>query len=232
MGSARACFFARADRLDPLKLSDFDFDLPPDLIAQEPLPARGASRLLDARPADRRGRRSPLCRSARPAASGRSARRQRHTRLCGAAARPAASRRRRRRVSARPPPTRNGWWWGQSAAPTDGDSPTRGDVGGAGASGAAPQGGIAARVRRRLARHPRRGARSPLPRPPRRSAVDRPRNRRRGRSMRIGHVPLPPYIKRPDAADDRERYQTMFAQRARIDRGAHGRAALHAGTAR
>ncbi len=27
----------------------------------------------------------------------------------------------------------------------------------------------------------------------------------------IGHVPLPPYIKRPDTAADRERYQTMFA---------------------
>ena len=28
----------------------------------------------------------------------------------------------------------------------------------------------------------------------------------------IGHVPLPPYIKRADRPDDRERYQTMFAQ--------------------
>jgi S-adenosylmethionine:tRNA ribosyltransferase-isomerase len=27
----------------------------------------------------------------------------------------------------------------------------------------------------------------------------------------IGHVPLPPYIKRADRADDRERYQTIFA---------------------
>jgi S-adenosylmethionine:tRNA ribosyltransferase-isomerase len=27
----------------------------------------------------------------------------------------------------------------------------------------------------------------------------------------IGHVPLPPYIKRPDSAGDRERYQTIFA---------------------
>jgi len=31
----------------------------------------------------------------------------------------------------------------------------------------------------------------------------------------LGHVPLPPYIKRPDAAVDRERYQTLFAR----DRG-------------
>ena len=28
---------------------------------------------------------------------------------------------------------------------------------------------------------------------------------------RLGHVPLPPYIKRTDTADDRERYQTVFA---------------------
>jgi S-adenosylmethionine:tRNA ribosyltransferase-isomerase len=28
---------------------------------------------------------------------------------------------------------------------------------------------------------------------------------------RLGHVPLPPYIKRPDAAADRERYQTVYA---------------------
>jgi S-adenosylmethionine:tRNA ribosyltransferase-isomerase len=28
---------------------------------------------------------------------------------------------------------------------------------------------------------------------------------------RIGHIPLPPYIKRDDRADDRERYQTVFA---------------------
>jgi S-adenosylmethionine:tRNA ribosyltransferase-isomerase len=32
---------------------------------------------------------------------------------------------------------------------------------------------------------------------------------------RIGHVPLPPYIKRPDSPADRERYQTVFAR----DRG-------------
>jgi S-adenosylmethionine:tRNA ribosyltransferase-isomerase len=29
----------------------------------------------------------------------------------------------------------------------------------------------------------------------------------------IGHVPLPPYIRREDRPDDRERYQTLFAQR-------------------
>ncbi|HXU44232.1 MAG TPA: tRNA preQ1(34) S-adenosylmethionine ribosyltransferase-isomerase QueA [Thermoanaerobaculia bacterium] len=30
---------------------------------------------------------------------------------------------------------------------------------------------------------------------------------------RLGHVPLPPYIKRSDDADDRERYQTVYARR-------------------
>lgn len=30
--------------------------------------------------------------------------------------------------------------------------------------------------------------------------------------QRIGHVPLPPYIKRPDSAEDHERYQTVFAR--------------------
>jgi S-adenosylmethionine:tRNA ribosyltransferase-isomerase len=29
---------------------------------------------------------------------------------------------------------------------------------------------------------------------------------------RLGHVPLPPYIRRPDTAEDRERYQTVFAR--------------------
>ena len=28
----------------------------------------------------------------------------------------------------------------------------------------------------------------------------------------LGHVPLPPYIRREDTADDRERYQTVFAR--------------------
>lgn len=29
---------------------------------------------------------------------------------------------------------------------------------------------------------------------------------------RLGHIPLPPYIKRPDEPDDRERYQTVYAK--------------------
>jgi S-adenosylmethionine:tRNA ribosyltransferase-isomerase len=31
---------------------------------------------------------------------------------------------------------------------------------------------------------------------------------------RVGHMPLPPYIDRPDEATDRERYQTVYAERA------------------
>lgn len=30
---------------------------------------------------------------------------------------------------------------------------------------------------------------------------------------RIGHMPLPPYIQRPDTVEDRERYQTIYGQR-------------------
>lgn len=29
---------------------------------------------------------------------------------------------------------------------------------------------------------------------------------------RLGHMPLPPYIRRPDTAEDRDRYQTVYAQ--------------------
>ena len=45
---------------------------------------------------------------------------------------------------------------------------------------------------------------------------------------RIGHMPLPPYIHRDDAEADRERYQTVFAQRARFGGRAYGGAALYA----
>jgi S-adenosylmethionine:tRNA ribosyltransferase-isomerase len=33
-----------------------------------------------------------------------------------------------------------------------------------------------------------------------------------GRIARIGHVPLPPYVARPDSSADRERYQTVYAR--------------------
>ena len=31
---------------------------------------------------------------------------------------------------------------------------------------------------------------------------------------RIGHMPLPPYMERDDELDDRERYQTVYAEHA------------------
>ena len=34
-----------------------------------------------------------------------------------------------------------------------------------------------------------------------------------GQLERIGHIPLPPYIKRPDRASDRKYYQTVYAQK-------------------
>src|SRR5690606_27162180 len=33
-----------------------------------------------------------------------------------------------------------------------------------------------------------------------------------GKIERIGHVPLPPYIKREDASEDKSRYQTVYAR--------------------
>jgi len=44
---------------------------------------------------------------------------------------------------------------------------------------------------------------------------------------RSGHIPLPPYIDRPDTAADRERYQTVYADRANIGSIAAPTAGLH-----
>jgi len=43
----------------------------------------------------------------------------------------------------------------------------------------------------------------------------------------LGHVPLPPYIKRPDEPGDRERYQSIFARPEKIGAVAAPTAALH-----
>ncbi len=43
----------------------------------------------------------------------------------------------------------------------------------------------------------------------------------------LGHVPLPPYIRRQDKPVDRERYQTVFARQPGIGRRAHRRPPLH-----
>jgi S-adenosylmethionine:tRNA ribosyltransferase-isomerase len=44
---------------------------------------------------------------------------------------------------------------------------------------------------------------------------------------RLGHVPLPPYIRRPDEPSDRERYQTVYAQQAQARAVAAPTAGLH-----
>jgi len=44
---------------------------------------------------------------------------------------------------------------------------------------------------------------------------------------RIGHVPLPPYIRRADDADDRETYQTVYARDDKLGSAAAPTAGLH-----
>ncbi len=44
---------------------------------------------------------------------------------------------------------------------------------------------------------------------------------------RIGHMPLPPYIDRPDEAADRERYQTVYSDKAKAGAVAAPTAGLH-----
>ena len=44
---------------------------------------------------------------------------------------------------------------------------------------------------------------------------------------RIGHVPLPPYIRRPDDAEDRETYQTVYARDDKLGSAAAPTAGLH-----
>ena len=48
---------------------------------------------------------------------------------------------------------------------------------------------------------------------------------------RIGHMPLPPYIHRDDAAADRERYQTVYSRERGLGGCAHGGTALYAADA-
>ena len=44
---------------------------------------------------------------------------------------------------------------------------------------------------------------------------------------RIGHVPLPPYIRRPDDAEDRQTYQTVYARDDKLGSAAAPTAGLH-----
>jgi len=43
----------------------------------------------------------------------------------------------------------------------------------------------------------------------------------------IGHVPIPPYLNRPDQEDDKDRYQTVFANHKFIESAAAPTASLH-----
>ncbi len=45
--------------------------------------------------------------------------------------------------------------------------------------------------------------------------------------MRLGHLPLPPYIRRPDSEADRERYQTIYSREDKLGSAAAPTAGLH-----
>ncbi len=185
-------------RPPPLTLADFDFALPPELIAQHPAPERSGSRLLDgsgAEPVDRR-----LPRAAGAAAPGRPARRQRHPGREGAPARRQGERRRGRGAgrAGRAGPTRPGPRAGEQAA----------------ASG--QQAALRRRVRRRgrSAAAGRDGSLFVLRFPDEPYAL----------LERHGHVPLPPYIRHADDARRRgalpDRVRRPRRRRRRADGGA------------
>ncbi|MFO7597720.1 MAG: tRNA preQ1(34) S-adenosylmethionine ribosyltransferase-isomerase QueA [Desulfocurvibacter africanus] len=48
--------------------------------------------------------------------------------------------------------------------------------------------------------------------------------------MRQGHLPLPPYIRRPDTDSDRERYQTVYSREDKLGSAAAPTAGLHFST--
>lgn len=48
-----------------------------------------------------------------------------------------------------------------------------------------------------------------------------------GHFLRLGHLPLPPYIRRPDSAPDRERYQTVYSREDKLGSAAAPTAGLH-----
>ena len=186
----------------PLRTSDFDFDLPADLVAQEPPAERGASRLLHL---DRAAGTFADCRFADLPALLRGGdllvlndtrvfpARLLGTRLPGGGAVECLLVRR----VAQPDdvaPHRETW----SALVHPGQRLRRGTE----LVFEGPGGMLHGRILDRHF-HGRRTVRlwTSDGRPVREAVHDR------------GHVPLPPYIRRPDAAEDRDRYQTVYARR-------------------
>ena len=205
---------------------DFDFQLPPELIAQEPPPERGGARLLHMTRASGATMHARVDRSASTPSVRRRARGQRHARLpCAAARSPYAERRGRRVPAHRAGRTR--WRTGDR-----GGKRCRAVVGRARAPRPEAEAGRARAFRRlggsctvRFSSDVISAGGSCGCGPPTADRVDEAIDA-------IGHVPLPPYIKRPDSRSDRERYQTVFAERSRVGRGADGRPALQRGAAR
>ena len=193
-----------------MNVADFDFELPEELIAQDPPPERGGSRLLVL------NRRSGELHDAMFGDLGRHLRRRRsagpqqHARLSGPADRPPRSKRWRSGVSAdreTPTPTSN-------SEGVDGRS--RRLAMALDASRAEAEAGGARPVRRPTASRctERFSARTSTAGGPCVSGPTTASTFTR-RSIASGHIPLPPYIKREDRPADRERYQTVYAR----DRG-------------
>ncbi len=183
----------------PFRVSDFDFDLPPDLVAQEPLPVRGTSRLMHLQRAsgaiahgvfaDLPGLLAPddllVMNDTRvfPA-------RLLGRRLPGGGAVECLL------ASRLHPDTGEAateTWVALVSPGARLKSGTRMVFEGA---GAALQGEVLDR-----SEHGRLVRLSTVDGSTVRSAVHR-----------LGHVPLPPYIKRPDGVSDRERYQTVYGR--------------------
>ena len=182
---------------DPFSIDAYDYDLPPELVAQEPLPERASSRLLVLdRPSDEvrhrtfaelpdllspgdllvtnRSRVLPARLLGRRSGGGTAEIllvRRREPDLWEAMVRP--GRRLRAGVEVEIAPGFHVRIEGDSAAPAARD----------------PAGG------------PMRTVRLLTEGEDPRAVLER-----------HGHVPLPPYIHRPDRADDRERYQTVYAR--------------------
>ena len=191
----------------PTRCSDFDFALPPELIAQHPAAERSASRLLDGR-AGRAGR-PRVPRPARRCCARRPAGLQRHARHQGAPARRQGQRRRGRgagRARAAGPRSRLAHLRA-SKSPQAGQPLRFADAFDAEVLGR----GRAATTSLFRLRFPD----DPL-----------------ALLERHGHVPLPPYITHADDADDERALPDRVRRAARRGRGADRGAALRRRAAR